>query len=251
MNSDNHSHILYEGIRSMVQAGRSKNIDCLSITEHISQFKEARSSIKFGSVHRTGRVFSDFEEYRLQFESLDDHALQVKMGLEVDFSPRYEKEVSSLANQEKWDILLCSVHEMENGLDIESKSHPQDRESSQKRWIEYVELQKKALTSEFFRFDILAHPVRLGRSTQIIPSNIDELFLELATLANVEGKALELNGNDIMKDYALVEKLASACARVCCRVSFGSDAHYQNEVARGYGKARELIQDRRLGEWEP
>ncbi len=72
MNSDNHNHILYDDIASIVNAAKSRNFDSVSITEHISQFREPRSTIRFGSVHRTGRIFSGFEEYLLQFEKIDN-----------------------------------------------------------------------------------------------------------------------------------------------------------------------------------
>ncbi len=171
-------------------------------------------------------------------------------GLEVDFSVRYEKDVSNLVNREKWDILLCSVHELENGVDIENKGNLQDRESSENRWAEYVELQKKALTSEYLSFDVLAHPVRLARSTHFTPPHIDGLLLDLASLAKSEGKALELNGDDISRNGLLVEKLAQACSNVSCIVSFGSDAHYSSEVGNGYDRAHELIQRYQLRELE-
>lgn len=250
MNSDNHSHILYDDIASMVNSAKSKNLDSISITEHVSQFREPRSTIKFGSVHRTGRIFSGFEEYLLQFETLDARGPRVNKGLEVDFSPRYETEISSLVNRKRWEILLGSVHELKNGVDIENKAHLKDRESSEERRVEYVELQKKALTSEYLRFDVLAHPVRLARSTQTTPPHIDDLLLDLAGLAKSERKALELNGNDIARNLLLVEKLARACSDAGCNVSFGSDAHRPNEVGSGYDKARELIQHYRLREFE-
>jgi hypothetical protein len=39
MKADNHSQISHEDVRLMVQAAKSKNIDRLPITEHISGFK--------------------------------------------------------------------------------------------------------------------------------------------------------------------------------------------------------------------
>ncbi len=250
MKSDNHSHILFDDVTSMVKAAKSKNLDCISITEHISQFKELRSEIRFGSVHRTGRIFLGFEEYLHEFETLDVPVPTVNIGLEVDFNPRYEENVSGLVNREKWDLLLCSVHELENRIDIENKGHRQDRQSSEKRWVEYLELQKKALASEHLRFDVLAHPVRLGRSTRITPPHIDGLLLDLAQLAKSEGKALEINGNDIARNPSLVEQLAQACSGAGCSVSFGSDAHRSKEVGSGYDKARDLIQHYHLRELE-
>ena len=225
----------------MVKGAKSRSFDCISITEHISQFRQPRASIKFHSVHRTGRMFSDFEEYLLQFDNVLEGLPKVNKGLEVDYISAFEQDISSYVNQKKWDMLLLSVHELRNGVDVENKGLAQDKESSKKRWIEYMELQKRALESDFIPSDVLTHPVRLGRSTPLTPTNIDDLLYELGLAAKYEGKALELNGNDISRDYDLAERLARACGGSGCEVTFGSDAHHPNEVGRGYEKAIQLI----------
>ena len=107
----------------MVAAAKEHKIDRYSITEHVSQFRPMRESVDFGSVHRQGRIFEDLGEYRNEFSKVPESALsgmKLRMGLEVDFSPRYEARVGEFVNQEKWDILLCSVHELADGTDIEA-----------------------------------------------------------------------------------------------------------------------------------
>jgi histidinol-phosphatase (PHP family) len=241
LKSDNHNHIIYEKIQSMIGAARTSGFDSVSITEHISQFKKPRASIKFHSVHRNGRMFSNFEEYLGEFKKIRDDSIKVNLGLEVDYISTFEKEIASYVNERKWDVVLVSVHELKGGVDIESNFSAQDRESCIKRWHEYIELQKQALQSKFTEFDILTHPVRLARSTPITPDNFEELLIDLAIFAKNHGKCLELNGNDITRNYDLVERLAFACATANCEVSFGSDAHHPNEVGRGFERATELM----------
>lgn len=238
--SDNHSHILYDDIRSMVLSAKSKKLDSISITEHISQFKEVRKEIDFGSTHRTGRMFSDIEEYLLDFETLGDENLVVKRGLEVDYIQGKENSLKRFVSKAKWDILLCSIHEFADKSDIEKSGA--EKESSQKRWMEYMDLQRNALESKFIPFDVLSHPTRIAKSAPPPPDDIDKMLLELAMTAKKEDKALELNGKDIVRGYLLVEKLARACSKAGCKVSFGSDAHHPSEVGRGYQKALELTQ---------
>src|SRR5215467_10123193 len=107
---DNHSHILLARLSDMVDAAKSNHVNELSITEHISQFREPRQSIGFGSTHSTGRIFSNLNEYTKEFADLDPATdeITINRGLEVDFAPRYEAKVSSFVNQVEWDILLCS-----------------------------------------------------------------------------------------------------------------------------------------------
>ena len=229
----------------MVRAAKHRNFECFSITEHISQFKNPRKEIGFGSFHKSGRIFSDFDEYESEFANIGKKA---NKGLEVDFSPRYNRQVSDYVNERKWDILLLSVHELSGGKDIEDKEGPQDRESSEKKWMDYFKLQEEALQNDLVSFVTLTHPVRLATSTRIVPSNFDESLLELATIAKEEDKALELNGKDMARDYSFVERLAKACSEAHCRVSFGSDAHHPDEVGRGRENATDLIKRFSLSE---
>ena len=225
----------------MVDSARSKAFDSISITEHISQFAAPRNKLEFGSVHTKGRMFSHIEEYLLEFRKVPSKNPTVNKGLEVDYIRRFRQEIAEYVNERGWDILLLSVHELRDGLDVEDTSRSQDKESSERRWVQYIELQKEGLQSDFLPYNVLTHPVRLGRSSRVFPSNLDELLIELAEVARTEDRALELNGNDLTRDYKLVEKLAQACSAGGCKVSFGSDAHDPSEVGRGYEKALELV----------
>jgi len=86
---DNHSHILQADIMEMLAAAKAKNVREYSITEHVSQFRELRESIRFGSVHSTGRIFNDLKEYDDEFRKADEQSdwnMKINRGLEVDFS---------------------------------------------------------------------------------------------------------------------------------------------------------------------
>jgi HisJ family histidinol phosphate phosphatase len=244
---DNHNHILLAKVTEMLASAKANNIGEFSITEHVSQFKEARASIRFGSMHSRGRIFESLKEYRDEFVRADREAgstMKINRGLEVDFSPRFETKLGDFVNREEWDILLCSVHEFEDGKDIERNvGGIVDEASAQKQWREYLKLQRSALESEFVPFKVLAHPVRMSRATKAVPTDIDDLLLDLAQIAREENKALELNGRDV--DYApeLVRRLAIACSRANCRVSLGSDAHQPREVYRNMGIATALVEE--------
>jgi HisJ family histidinol phosphate phosphatase len=178
--------------------------------------------------------------------------MKINRGLEVDFSPRFEKTVGDFVNQEEWDILLCSVHEFEDGRDVEkSVRGTLGPATANEKWIEYLRLQHAALESDFVPFKVLSHPVRISRATQTVPVNLDDHLLDLARVARRRNKALELNGRDI--DYApdLVRRLASACSKSGCRVSLGSDSHRPSEVFRNMGKAMTLVKEFNLESAEP
>ena len=246
---DNHTHILLADILEMVASAKANNISVFSMTEHVSQFKEPRESIDFGSVHSTGRIFASVKEYDEEFRRAKGESSEMKInrGLEVDFSPRYETSLGDFVNQEDWDILLCSVHESEDGKDIERNAGPiVDPAVAYERWRDYLTLEQRALESDFVPFRVLAHPVRMSRSTKALPPELDDLLLDLARMARKKNKALELNGNDI--DYApgLVRRLATACSMAGCKVSLGSDAHQPRDVFRNMRIAMALVNELNL-----
>lgn len=251
--ADNHNHILLARLTEMLTAAKTNSIDEFSITEHVSQFRELRKSVQFGSIHPTGRIFDGLKEYNEEFRKIDQAAysrMKINRGLEVDFSPRFEKKVGDFVNQEEWDILLCSVHEFEDGRDIE-KSVKGTSGPANEKWIEYLRLQHAALESDFVPFKVLSHPVRISRATREVPLNLDEHLLDLARTARRRNKALELNGRDI--DYApdLVRRLAFACSKSACKVSLGSDSHRPSEVFRNMGEAMTLVKEFNLESTEP
>jgi HisJ family histidinol phosphate phosphatase len=245
--ADNHNHILLAKITEMLASAKTNMISEFSITEHVSQFRELRDSVRFGSTHSNGRIFDSLKEYNDEFRKIDQtvySAMRINQGLEVDFSPRFEKSVGDFVNQEEWDILLCSVHEFEDGTDIERGVRGTvDSAMANEQWLEYLRLEHAALESDFVPFNVLSHPVRMSRATHAVPVNLDDLLLDLARVARKRNKALELNGRDI--DFApdLVRRLAIACSKSGCRISIGSDAHHPREVLRNVGIAMTLVKE--------
>ena len=228
----------------MADAAKKTNVSRLSTTEHISQFTFARQKIKFASVHESGRMFSSFDDYLKEFDKVRElDGIQFRKGLEVDYIGNYNKEIGEVVSSKKWDVLLCSVHELPGGVDVEEKKLPMDKKSVEKRWREYIEIQKEAIESNFIPFDILTHPERLAVGTPSVPDDLEEMMYDLAKVARKYGKAIELNGADLSRTPELVRKLASACHRANCKVSYGSDSHYPDQVSRNYDLASKLIEE--------
>jgi HisJ family histidinol phosphate phosphatase len=243
---DNHSHILLADISEMAASAQAKGVAELSITEHVSQFKPLRDEVRFGSTHSTGRLFNTIKEYVDEFEKnpRQGSGIKVNRGLEVDYSPRFETNVGTFVSQIDWDILLCSVHEFQNGKDIETNpGTAADVASAHERWREYLRLQQMALESNFVPFHVLSHPVRMSRGRQVEPPEMEQLLLDLAETAKRREKALELNGNDISYSIRLVRMLAKACSIAGCSVSLGSDAHRPNDVFRNMDTAMGLVDE--------
>jgi HisJ family histidinol phosphate phosphatase len=168
----------------LIKSARVNSVQNLAVTEHISQFREAREEVQFSCYHKSGVVFDSLRDYLNEFRKLEaDHTLPLKLnaGLEVDFIPRYEETIRKYVEQEgDWAMLLCAVHEFDEIGGVERPGLPQDRESSKDRWRRYIQTQIEALESRYIRFKVLAHPVRLVASTPVYPDEILEMLRGLA-----------------------------------------------------------------------
>src|SRR5207244_12426848 len=112
---EDHQSIICAKINEMRASAKANKLSEFSITEHVSQFRKPRESIRFGAVHPSGRIFESLKEFKNEFSTVDqntDSGMRIKCGLEVDFSPRFETKVGDFVNQEEWDIILSSVNEL-------------------------------------------------------------------------------------------------------------------------------------------
>src|SRR5437667_10194375 len=100
---DNHNHILLAEITEMLAAAKANNVSEFSITEHVSQFREPRESMRFGSIHPRGRIFESLKEYNDEFRKADRLAysgMKINRGLEVDCSRSFETWLVNCGNRE-------------------------------------------------------------------------------------------------------------------------------------------------------
>jgi histidinol-phosphatase (PHP family) len=231
----------------MIEAASAGGLHSFAITEHISQIEQVRKSVPFSSTHTSGRLFQDLGEYVEEFAGIaKSGSPSVKKGLEVDYIQAYESSVADYVRSSKWDIILRSVHEFQNGDDIERKIKTLNQESAAKRWKEYINVQTQLVQDSQVPFDVLTHPVRLAVGTPTFPTNLTEMLTELTQACKKERVAVELNGRDLTLYPHLVKLLAMACAESNCPISFGSDAHHPSEVGRGLKQATALVQEFKL-----
>lgn len=233
---DYHTHICGTDIDLMIAAALARGVREYGVSEHIFQLDE-------GHV-----VFPELEEEGVRFprswyiETVQDRArnsdVEIMLGLEVDFVPGTEDAVADILADWPWDYLIGSVHEIA-GHDL-FKFPPDDVAHGKQLWTDYYALFIAAIESG--RFDVLSHPLRNALLNPHIPESFDDMLFEVASAAVRNGVALELNGEDVTTWPALVERLAVACAKSGCAVSFGSDAHGPADVARGMHLAAEIAQ---------
>lgn len=228
---DYHNHVCGAPIAAMLASAHARGVREFAITEHIFMLFEGQHL--FPNQEEDGER-SALSEY---VNAIRDHGRSdqplVRLGLEVDYIPGTEDAVTALLESTEWDVLLGSIHEIDD-IDLHMYT-PQSREEGERLWWRYYELHAEAIESGLF--DVITHPMRNAVLNSFVPANLDQCLDELAAFAKFHGVALELNGYDTTHFPHLVERLAAACGRTGCVVSFGSDAHAPEDVGRGLERA--------------
>src|SRR3989442_10460187 len=101
---DNHNHILLAEITEMLAAAKTNNVSEYSIMEHVSQFREPRESIRFGSIHPSGNIFESLRDYNDEFRKADRLAYSGRRSI-AGFRRTFRR-----ASRRGWDILSIKKH---------------------------------------------------------------------------------------------------------------------------------------------
>ena len=231
---DLHNHICMTSLEVMLAAAERQGMREFGISEHIFQLHEGQ--IIFPDMVDEGpRISRDWYVNSVR-DAAERGRMKVRLGLEVDFVPGTEGEVGALLQENDWDYLIGSIHEI-GGLDLFEES-PGDEGEGVRLWERYYGLFGDAIESGMF--DIVSHPVRNALLNPHLPADLDDLLGTMASVAAANEVAIELNGEDVTTWPELVERLARACARAGCLISLGADAHGPEDVARGMQRATDI-----------
>jgi histidinol-phosphatase (PHP family) len=223
---DYHTHICGTTIDQMLASASAKGVREYGVSEHIFQLDEGH--LVFPHLVEEGIRFPRQWYVDACLERRRAGAVEIRLGLEVDFVPGSEEAVAAILAGIEWDYLIGSIHEID-GVDLFAH-RPADQDEGRRLWTRYYELSIAAIRSG--TFDVLAHPARNAVLNPFLPDDLDDQLLAVAEASVAHSVALEFNGEDTARWPELVSRLARACGRAGCPVSLGSDAHGPDSVAR-------------------
>lgn len=171
--------------------------------------------------------------------------LKIKLALEVDYLPKEEEWIRDLANRFPWDYLIGSVHYLAEDWAIDDPSQCAEWENKDidAVWTAYIERLVQAADSKLF--DIVGHADLCKKFAFYPQKNLTGLWNHFLLAVKKQNMTIELNTAGLYKDCREIypsPTILMEAQRLHIPITFGSDAHKPEEVARNFNQAVQLAQ---------
>ena len=229
-----------EAVERYVAVAAERGVDEIGFTEHLYCFREFEALVEHP--YQRSLIRHDLDAYCEAVLEAKRQRLPVKLGLEVDYFPGRERELSDLLAPYPWDYLLGSVHILD-GEAVDLEPGIWSRLPVAEVWRRYfVELRNLARSG---LVDVLAHPdlVKLyGRFPG--PEDVAFLHEETKDAIDAAGVAVEVSTAGLRRPvgelYPAPDLLVAFRERGI-PVTIASDAHFPAGVGRDFDRALELL----------
>jgi histidinol-phosphatase (PHP family) len=227
-----------------VEEALQKGLREMGFSDHVPRFYAPPApDVK---VTERGMAREDLDDYvesvtKLRNEYQD---ISIKLGLEVDFVPGWERETEAIITGYPWDYIIGSVHfisEWSYGYIANEKEHGPEE-------VYPVYFDRVAQAAESGLFDILAHVDLPKRSfPRLEPEKMAELHENLAIRLGKAGAVIELNSYGVrgskLGDVGVYpdQGLLRLCRQHGVKVTMGSDAHRPRDVGADFDRVTELL----------
>ncbi len=168
---------------------------------------------------------------------------EVLLGIEADWIHGHESLVSGALEEHPFDIVLGSVHFIDDwAFDDPDLRDGYRNWSTDGLWQRYFDDLAAAASSGLF--DVMAHPDLIKKFNCVPSADPLPWYREAASVFAERGVAVEVNTGGLRKPcaeaYPSLEFL-KACRERGVPATVGSDAHSPDEVGHEYGSARDLL----------
>jgi histidinol-phosphatase (PHP family) len=220
-----------------VQAAVAKGIDAICFLDHLTFQEAGRMNAMLP------REVPMYVDAARRLARRYRERIAVRVGLEVDFSPRHVDRCIDILNTFDFDVVGSSIHFID-GEDVVSRRSAWSRGEldTEAVYAAYHSVLESMLDYDYF--DMICHldlPKKFNRRPSLSAS---DSWGEILGKIGRKNLAVELNTSGF--DYAAAEafpspELLAQCARLQIPVVTGSDAHAPDAVGRHFDRARELL----------
>jgi histidinol-phosphatase (PHP family) len=236
--TDYHIHTTYsdgrEGPEACIEAAVKKGLREIGFSDHLNP---AGEHLKWCMDHNR---LPEYAEHIMKLKAKHPE-IAVRMGIEVDYLPKMEKETERLISSFPFDYIIGSVHYLgEETVDLGPEFYI--GKDINLIYENYFNLVCEAAATGFF--DIIGHP-DLVRIHRFIPDNdITHLYSMMASAFEIHDVAFEVNTNGRnrpLNDFYPDRKYLSLFAEHGVPVCVNSDAHFPERIGQYFDEAYDLL----------
>ncbi len=239
-----------EQIKSYANKARGDLVEEIAITEHLFRFRQSGQEIgqwwlksnQQSLKEAVGNYWdhhcrADLDQY-VEVVSKARNNLPVLLGLEVDFYPNQMDQVKQLLAPYPFDVLLGSVHWIDNWLfdDLDDDIFVRlwDQVDIDQVWEQYT--RRVELLAQSSTCDVLAHPDVI-KLTGKVPKNPQPFYDRIAKALQEADMAAEVSSagwkKPVGRYYPDVDLLRTFY-QYEIPITLASDAHYESGIGFGF-----------------
>lgn len=248
MLTDYHVHMAETGefttdyLLEYIEKAEKAGIAELGISEHAYFFYETKNILSNPWVDN--RRHLHFKDYQAFFDTAKREGIQVKMGIEMDYTPGKEKEMEAFIEAHPFDYVIGSIHWIDEwGIDLDIYKEEYEMRGINDVYEQYFD--QVVTLAESKLFDFVGH-IDLIKIFNYKPN--DQSFLEHQYDRAVEalaksGTCIEISTAGLRKpvgemypDPIFLQK----CYDAGVEIVICSDAHMPRHIGYAYDQAIEL-----------
>ncbi|MGD6815715.1 histidinol-phosphatase [Metabacillus sp. 84] len=247
MLTDYHNHLergtlSLEYLKEFTDEAKRKNIDHFGISEHAYHFYQTADILSNSWVEE--RRYYDMKDYTALFSQAEKAGIDVKMSIEMDYTPGKHKEMERFIRQYDFDYVIGSIHWIGGfGIDLKEFIHEWDKRDVYDTYKKYFD--QVVTLAESNLFDIVGH-LDLVKIFNYIPENEEFLLEQYERAAEALSKSktcVEISTAGLRKPTGELypdERLLKMCYQKGVPIVLSSDAHIPGDVGADYGQAVSL-----------
>ncbi|WP_153122694.1 histidinol-phosphatase [Peribacillus tepidiphilus] len=247
MLTDYHNHLetgtlTLDYLKKFTDTAKSKNIQHFGISEHAYHFYQTADILQNEWVNP--RRFYDMADYVALFKQAWNSGIDVKMSIEMDYTPGKHKEMAAFIKAYDFDYVIGSIHWVGDfGIDLKEYIHEWDKRDVFDIYRQYFD--QVVTLAESNLFDIIGH-IDLVKIFKYVPNDEDFLLeqYDRATEALKNSKTcVEISTAGLRKPVGELypdRRLLEMCYEKGIPIVLSSDAHFPEHVGADFNQAIEL-----------
>ncbi|WP_027338922.1 histidinol-phosphatase HisJ family protein [Halonatronum saccharophilum] len=218
--------ITKDNIREFLESGIEKGIKEIGFTDHNRYYK----SFNFKLIEEVAGEYPD---------------IQVKKGIEMDYTPGKEEEIEKFLKQFELDYVIGSIHYIGDWMfDHPDYKDEYDNWDIKELYKEYFNYVKGAAESGLF--NILGHLDLIKVFGFKVEGDISDIITPILEVIAQEDLTIEINTNGMnkpAKEFYPSRQILELAYGLGIKVTTSSDAHNAQRVGENLTKVRELLLD--------